>query len=209
MQKILAAALALGLLSSTANAATFDADLCKSKTLGCYIITINGKIEPGDGDWFHNLVQSKNITRGLVALNSTGGEFEDGLAIANTIRAYRFTTWVGDNWTCTSACAVIWLAGSRRFYQGKAKIGFHGAYTVWKDKEGKLVKDAPVTSYNGGNALFGAFYSRLGLSEKAIVALTETAPDKMFWLNKANAAELGIAIEEWQEPKEFCSHCIY
>ena len=196
--KIVLAALALGLLSSTANAATFVTSECKSKTPGCYIVTLKGKIELGDGQAFHDLAQSRNMTNTLLALDSPGGEFEDGLSIANTVRRYKMQTWVGNGWHCESMCSVIWLAGSRHFYQGKAKIGFHGIFWLPVDKQGKPIADAPVPASSGGNAVLGAFYNQLGLSDAAIRTLTEQPPNKMYWLSKDSAATLGIHVEEWQ-----------
>jgi hypothetical protein len=194
LKKLLAIVAALAATIVGANAATFDLKECKDKSAGCYIVTLTGKIEPGDGEAFHNLVQSKNITKALVALNSPGGEFEDGMTIANTVRLNKFTTWVGDGWECESMCSTIWLAGSRRFYQGKAKIGFHGIFSAWVNRETK--KMTGVQPSSSGNALVGAFYNQLGLGPIAIEALTKAAPDSMYWLDKNKATELGIQIEE-------------
>jgi hypothetical protein len=194
LKQLLAIVAALAATIVGANAATFDLKECKDKATGCYIVTLKGKIEPGDGDAFHNLVQSKGITNALVALNSPGGEFDDGMTIANTVRLNKFTTWVGDGWECESMCSAIWLAGSRRFYQGKAKIGFHGIYSAWVNSKTKKMTN--IQPSNSGNALVGAFYNQLGLGSNAIATLTDPAPDSMYWLDKNKAVELGIQIEE-------------
>jgi hypothetical protein len=192
MKKILLTTIAALLLATgTANAATLDARQCDSKTEGCYVIALTGTILPGDGDAFNNLVASKSITNALVTLNSPGGDFESGLSIAYAVRRNKFTTWVGDGWDCASMCATIWVAGARRFYQGKAKIGFHGIYWAREDY-------TPISASSDGNALLGAFYNQIGLSSSAIKTLTEQTPNRMYWLNKNSAVDLSIPVEEWK-----------
>jgi hypothetical protein len=128
-------------------------------------------------------------------LNSPGGSFVDGMAIAKFVHERGFRTDVDNSDECTSMCAIIWLAGSKRYYGGKAKIGFHSMSTVWVDNQGNRIEGRQRTAYNAGNALVGAFYNQLGLSDEAIAALTDANFNSMFYINTKRLEELGITAK--------------
>jgi hypothetical protein len=182
-----------------AHAADLRLKPCESGAPYCYAITITGKIEKGDGFAFRNLIKGKEHSHVTVGLNSSGGNFEAGLAIAEAVYYSQFKTLVGDDWRCTSMCAVIWLAGSTRYYHAKAKIGFHGVSTSWLDNNGKTDENRAPVPYNGGNALIGAFYNLIGLKSEAILALTDANHDDTYWLSAERAARLGIVVSEWKQ----------
>jgi hypothetical protein len=97
--------------------------------------------------------------------------------------------------TCASACALIWLAGARRYVWDTAKIGFHGAF------------DAVTMEGSGpGNAIVGAYLNKLGLSYQAIVYMTAASPTDMRWLHSDDAKRWGVAAEnfgtEWKLKSE-------
>src|SRR5262249_7388145 len=147
------------------------------------------------------VIKDNNTTETAVFLNSDGGSLVDGLEIGREIKKLGFTTLVLDNWRCASACASIWLAGSRRFYEDKAKIGFHAPFFTPDIKLKKAKAAAPVQS-TGASAVVGAYYAELGLSDKAIYWLTTAKPDDMLWLNVKFAKDLGIEIESLAEAKK-------
>jgi hypothetical protein len=66
-----------------------------------------------------------------------------------------------------------------------ALIGFHSVYQM---QNGKAVE------IGSGNALYGAYLAELGLSERAIMYLSNAAPDSMQWLTPAQAETFGIAL---------------
>jgi hypothetical protein len=182
-----------------AHAASFDTKPCTDGGPGCYLMRISGEIMPGDAKRFTDLVKAKVITSGVVYLDSPGGLFEDGMAIAKLVRQRRFFTYVGDG-ACMSMCAIIWIAGDTRYYTGKSIIGFHGIVTLPTDNQGNRVKGGKATPYNGGNALVGAFFNQIGLNDKAIATLTNAGFDSAFYLNTKNIEELGIKAERWVTP---------
>jgi hypothetical protein len=73
-----------------------------------------------------------------------------------------------------------------------AKIGFHAAYT---DQRGQSNVSAP------GNALVGAYLTRLGLPDRAIVYITHSAPNEMQWLNFSDAQRFGIEVTKFNIAK--------
>jgi hypothetical protein len=167
---------------------------CNDGKAGCYYISIDGEIKQGDAKTFTDLILKQSVTT-AVYLNSPGGSFEEGMAIARLVHQSNLKTLVDDGDECTSMCAIIWLAGTTRYYGGKAKIGFHSIANIPVDKQGNRIKGGKATPYNAGNALVGAFYSQLGLSEKAIEALTDADPSDTFYLNTKNVEELGISAQ--------------
>ena len=200
--KTIAAALLAASTITTAHAATIESKACSSHVAGCYVITIDGEIKDGDYNKFVKEIDDNGVTDAIVVLNGPGGLADEGLAIGREIQTRKFTTWVGDNYTCASICGSIWLAGSRRFYQPKAMIGFHACFQQKADKNGSPDKHYKPEVDSGCNALQGAYYGGLGLSYKAIYALTATSPTSIYWLKLNDAKALGIEVEEWQEAKQ-------
>jgi len=66
-----------------------------------------------------------------------------------------------------------------------AQIGFHAAY---------IVENGQAVEFGVGNALIGAYLSRLGLSDQAIVYITVAPPDSIQWLKIDDAQALGIDV---------------
>ena len=149
-----ATALACALIAPTAaSAAKIEFKPCNTSVKGCYAIMIDGDILEGDGEKFIKEATEKNVTTGIVNLNSYGGHLQSGLMIGLEIKERKLQTFVGDEWTCVSVCADMWLAGSIRYYGGaKTRIGFHGAYWLAVDKNGKPAKGAKPQVTSSGNA---------------------------------------------------------
>jgi len=104
-------------VTTSASAAEIVAKPCDPHRSNCRLIGIFGDIKAGDVEKFAKVIKDNNTTEAAVFLNSDGGSLVDGLEIGREIKKLGFTTLVLDNWRCASACASIWLAGSRRFYE--------------------------------------------------------------------------------------------
>jgi hypothetical protein len=149
-------------------------------------VTISGKIEEGDVQRFNDVqraiqakLSEKNIT---VMLNSPGGHIGTALSIARIVREMKWSTWVNADDECNSACAMIWLGGVKRGATEKSLIGFHGAYdTATKNESGSA------------NAVVGAFYKEIGLSDDAIYFLTMAPPDMAIYLTEESTKKYSIA----------------
>lgn len=146
-------------------------------------IVVNGDIQFKDGEEF--LIKISSFSGGIVVFNSRGGSAFAGIEIGKAIRMRNFTTWVPSGSACASACAIAWLGGTRRLMGKAALIGFHSVYTI----EG----GAPVEN-GAGNAIYGAYLSQLGLSDRAIMYLSVAAPTSMNWLTPAEAESYGISL---------------
>jgi hypothetical protein len=118
----------------------------------------------------------------IVTLVSPGGSLA-GLRIGERIREKGMSTFVPDNRQCTSVCANIWLAGTPRTVGGNnARIGFHGAFSAGEVS-------------GPGNALVGAYLTKLGMGQAAIIGMTQALPNDITWLEPRQAREWDIAVE--------------
>ena len=190
------------LLSATAGASAAEIEVVPPSAVGKIpLIMVIGDIDREDGEDF--IRKASNLDNALVAFHSGGGDLVSGITIGETIHQKKFKTVVTKGSMCASACAFAWLGGSERFMQPGARIGFHAAYNATTGRETGV-----------GNAVLGAYLSRIGLSYGAIIYITKAAPSEMTWLNPRDAAQRGIAIsgrpqnaepEKQPEPKRQAS----
>src|SRR5262245_44681909 len=126
----------------------------------------------------------------IVTLVSYGGRAEAALQIGDWIRKRGMSTFVPGDRTCTSACALIWLAGVPRTVGNTPQIGFHAIYD-------------PTTRQptGAGNAVVGAYLRDLGVGYKAIVFMTRKGPTGVEWLTPDLTKELGVAWAMLQPPR--------
>jgi hypothetical protein len=152
-----------------------------------YVIFIDGDIEKGDFEKFKKLAIANNLPAGkvIVSLQSRGGFMGEAADMGTAIRGMKWWTVAREH--CASACSDIWLAGVRRGVYQETALGFHSVYITTKD--GKTEVDS------SGNAIVGAYYSKLGLSYEAISYLTSAKPDEMEWLDPEKAKKYNIAFE--------------
>lgn len=179
--RIQMAAFAVSMLASTITDTASAAEIYKGNGKS-NVVYISGQIVAGDYEKFARVSRAMGHVD-AVLLDSPGGTLRDGLNIAEATRQMGVATGVPNNATCTSMCAIIWLAGRTRLSASNAHIGFHAIY---------YAKDGTVAG--GGNAMIGAFLNKLGLSYTAIAFATSADPTSISWLSTAKARELGIAV---------------
>ena len=86
------------------------------------VIRISGEFTPGLGQRVEREIQQHPALR-LVALQSPGGDLEEGYRVAEAIHAHHLATTV-DSY-CDSACTIAFVAGSERILEKNAHLGFH------------------------------------------------------------------------------------
>ena len=150
---------------------------------GITFIAVTGELETGDDLKF--VQTALPVQKAVVLFNSYGGKLSAGLGIGRAIRLKEFQTAVAADSVCASACALAWLAGTRRYVDEKALVGFHAA---------SIQREGTTQETGSGNALTGAYLNQLGLTQSAIYYITEKAPHEMNWLSRESAMELGIEI---------------
>ena len=150
---------------------------------GAGYISLNGDIKKGDADKFRALAAGTKAD--IVFLESQGGSLSEAFEIGRIITVSNYTTVVIDDTWCSSACALIWIAGVKRYAQPRAHIGFHAGYTVDNGK--------PITS-GMANALIGRYLTQLNLPADAVMFATSATPDNMAWLDVAHPGSQGISF---------------
>jgi len=130
--------------------------------------------------------QQRHETMGF--LDSPGGAIGTAIWIGEKIREYGFKTAIADHVKCASACALIWMGGTERYLDAKARLGFHSARGSWN-------KSNPAyNEVNGlGNDMIIRYLQRLGVREAESARLISAPPNSMTWVNVDSLATYGIA----------------
>lgn len=143
--------------------------------------SLTGSIQFDDGPRFSKLIEGAK--KGIIFLDSLGGNLSSGLWIGAKIHEAGLSTAVLPGKICASSCALIWLAGKNKYFSEDTKVGFHAAYI---EQDGK-----PVAS-SVANAKIGAYLNELKLSIEAVEFATAAPPENVLWLTKDVAQALGI-----------------
>ncbi|MEP3596137.1 MAG: hypothetical protein ABJN15_07510, partial [Parvibaculum sp.] len=148
-----------------------------------------GPIQPGDDNRFFDLAEQ--APRATVLLESPGGDVTTGLSIGAGIAIRGYATLVLDGSGCHSICAVIWVAGQRRYMSPDAKISVHAAYRMRNDANGSV----EASESGAANAQIGAFLNEVGLSHDAIRYFTFAGPsDDLLQITPYVAQALSIDV---------------
>ena len=173
-------------LATTSNAATFD--IVSAPEYDNVIVLMNGEISEGDAQRFSDIVATLGATHATIAIQGPGGLVGEALDIGAQIRIAHFATMVASQTECYSACALIWLAGERRYLAQDSIIGVHAAY---RSEPGDQRTESGVA-----NASIGAFLNMIGLPLDAITYVTTAPPDQIQPITPAIARSLGIEVYE-------------
>jgi len=167
----------------------FSATIAVLDPDGVAIVLVQGEFTADDASEF----QSKTgpLSKAIVLFESDGGSVVAGIQIGEIIRLKNFVTLVPNETRCASACAIAWLGGARRFMGPGARIGFHAAYNASSGQETGV-----------GNALVGAYLTRIGLPYSAVIYITQAAPNSMTWLNLSEAKQQGIEVSLLETPND-------
>lgn len=178
--------IALSLISTlyALPAAAADIELYAQDKTKLPVIIVSGEISQGDDLKFKKIASTTDSA--AVLLNSGGGSLLTALEIGKIIRLRDYSTAVYSDGTCASACALMWLAGTKRVIFGNGRVGFHASY---RNDDGQLIE------IGVGNALIGHYLSQLGYSQNAVIFATSAPPDKMLWLDSQNKSGSGIEFE--------------
>lgn len=162
------------------------------------VVIMDGDIVKGDSAKFYEVLHNNNIN-GVIVLQSSGGDVSEALIMAQMISTYRMVTAVSTQ--CHSACSFMFMSGvGDKLLTEDAIIGTHSPHI----KIGKDIYDEKTESSTYWS-LYGLMRAG-GLSkEKALLFLnkTYTTPsDKVFVIDKSNAADYSIVVKYRNKTKE-------
>jgi len=144
------------------------------------VISISGNIHPNDLLLFE--VETDGLDKPMViSLDSNGGSFMPAIKIGELTRKNGWSTHVEGR--CISACAIIWLAGSKKSMQPTAKIGFHQAYS----HETHQVS-APAMN------ILRSYLAKLGYSKEMIEFAAQAGPTDMKYFTEGDGKRLGVQV---------------
>lgn len=176
-------------LTALASSAVLSADakaaeIRLSKTDNTTFVILRGEIRDGDEARFDALV--KDIKDYVVMLTSPGGDVATALSIGATIHDDGSSTYVVEDAECSSACALIWLAGRRRVMAADSRIGFHASYRMTGSSK---------TEDGMSNAVVGSYMTNLGLPIQAVAFATAATPDGLNMIDSSKPGQHGISFE--------------
>lgn len=184
---------------ATARAATFDVNPNPAFP-GQYVIYLKGKVELDDDKKFERIINTQLKDKPVVVvLDSPGGFMLPGLLIGYSIHDHGYNTSVRADKTCTSICAEIWLAGTKRYASHTADIGFHSMGEPVRVRTGKRSGKEVMRRSDRGNKFLTEYHSILGIGKAANDYLMAVDPNDITWFNDVTAAALKIEFT-WNDP---------
>ena len=195
-----AAALLLG--TNESSALEFRGHASTTETVNA--IEAKGKIETGDAmalqAYIAKLPAKRTVT---VYLNSTGGSFEEGIALGRLFhRAKIRTAVVGKGVVCNSACTTAFLGGRDpetgepwRAKGSTAMLGFQSFKIDWTDKSFSAQDMSMAIAQTQRMTLLMADYmTEVGASLEFLRACLKAPAASMNYMANEDALSLGVYI---------------
>jgi peptidoglycan hydrolase-like protein with peptidoglycan-binding domain len=125
---------------------------------------------------FRRAIRQGNIR--LLVLSSPGGDLDEGIIFAETVRDQGISTAVLEGDICASSCALVFFAGQQRFLEGM--IGVHQFRSVTGEVS-EIVTQWTV-------AELVQVLSNFEVPIIVLERMLQTPPDQMFWFGADSAA---------------------
>jgi hypothetical protein len=149
------------------------------------LLRVEGDIGPGFAD---ALVEAIERYPGMkwMQIESGGGLIDEALSAAATIEARGIPVFV--EYSCHSACILIFAAAKERWATKSAVLGFHATYPVTQNRYAKFVTvDAKSQSYD--------FLLRRGIPMEILDKSLQFGPDEILPVSASELNEVGFRIE--------------
>jgi hypothetical protein len=154
--------------------------------LHAVLILVRGPIIPGDLERFDNFLGRMPDTDRIIGLglDSQGGNVFEAEKMAGAIRRMDTSILVGAGDECSSACFLLFAAGSRRFTGPDALIGVHSV-----SENGEETRDAMTLTTAMARDL-----ADLGVPDAIIGKLVRTPAKRATWLTPADLASMDVRV---------------
>jgi hypothetical protein len=153
------------------------------------IIHVRGEIMKGDAarfpKWVTDNIKKEDKIAG-VSLDSPGGSVREALLLADGVASTEVPTIIGPGENCVSACFLIFAAGKKRFAFKEAHVGVH-SLVINGQGENLDAKGSTLDLARTATEKFSVPPSIIG-------RMVATPPDKVYWLNRSDLAEMGVQI---------------
>ena len=146
------------------------------------VLRLRGGFKDGDYARFKSQFRKGGAIIGL-DLSSDGGDFEDGMRIANLARQKKLTVYVAKD--CNSVCATVFFAAAKRYIAQDAKVGVHSV-SNYRD-----IEDLSSMRLTLEVARISA---KLGAPESVIGKLVTTRPWNISYLDGHDLAGLETLV---------------
>ncbi len=143
-------------------------------------IAISGPITEGLGAAFRDALAKAPKAR-LVRLESGGGTLDVAIDLYAAIRSHGMETAVQGQ--CESACTIAYMAGQRRYYAPRARLGFHRA-------SGAEFKEFPLADF-----IVRGLYVQSGMAEWFADRVMETPHENMWRPGEADLRRGGVVTD--------------
>jgi hypothetical protein len=167
-------------------------------------VALSGAIAPGDLDKLKAFASGGSS----VCLDSPGGDFLEGLSIAEWVAGRNVTTVIASGASCYSACAIAFMGGSEweEIYLPKRKLhvgghlGFHAPYLI---AIGKTYSGPELEATYSSGLQAVARMMKLGaemgedgfIPERVMLKLLAAGPSELYMVDDViKARELGIEL---------------
>jgi hypothetical protein len=147
------------------------------------VLKLRGDIEAGDYVKFRSQFGGRQRIVGL-DLDSPGGSLHEGVRIAALTRQKRLATFVAKE--CDSACAFIFLLGTKRYVSRDAKIGVHAVGIDGREDNG-TIRDT---------IRFARLSAKLGIPSSTIGKMVATPPGKIAFLDRDDLFALKVIVRD-------------
>ena len=155
-------------------------DSARRRLLGV-VLRLRGDFRDGYYARFKSQFRKTDVVIGL-DLNSAGGDFEEGMQIANLAQK-KLSVYVTEE--CNSVCAFVFFAATKRYLARDSRIGVHSL------SNSRDIEDLGSMRLTLKLARLSA---KLGVPKSAIGKLVTTPPSNITYLDAADLSGLDISV---------------
>jgi hypothetical protein len=159
------------------------------------VLKLRGDIVAGDYARFRSYFGDQRRIAGL-DLDSPGGSLYEGFHIATLTRQKQLSTFVSNE--CDSACAFIFLVGSKRYASKEAKVGVHAVGNDYGGEDSGTIRDT---------VRLARLSAKFGIPSSTIGKMVTTPPGKMTFLDQADLSALKVILRDPFKADDAAKNC--
>jgi hypothetical protein len=146
------------------------------------VLRLRGDFKDGDYARFKSQFRQKDAVIGL-DLSSTGGDLEEGVQIATLAHQKKLSVYVSKE--CSSVCAFVFFAATKRYLAKDSRIGVHSVSDT---------RDIEDLSSMRLTLKLARLSAKLGVPNSAIGKMVTTRPSNITYLDAADLSGLDTSV---------------